>query len=237
MSDVPTKLGSIQDRGDLPRPPFPLIGVFLILAVGTWVPLVVFARARVVKSDSTRVHIVQDMDNQPRYGAQAHSETFADNRAMRLPVPGTVARGQLEEDDHLFRGFRQTGGVPVFFESLPPTIELNQSLLARGRQRYDIYCAVCHGIDGYGDGPVTDRAVKRRLSWVTPANLHGDAVRARQDGHLFNTITNGIRNMAGYGSQIAPQDRWAIVAYVRALQLSQRVPAAQVPAEQRDGMR
>jgi mono/diheme cytochrome c family protein len=108
----------------------------------------------------------------------------------------------------------------------------------RGQQRFNIYCAVCHGTDGYGNGPVNNRAVQRQeQKWVPAANLHSDVVRSRPDGHIFNTITNGIRNMAGYGSQIPVQDRWAIVAYLRALQLSQHAPASAVPAEQLNTMR
>ncbi len=236
MSEVPTKLGSLEDR-ELPRPPFPLIGVFLILVVGTWIPLVVFARARVNRADETRVHLVQDMDSQPKYGAQSSSQVFADQRSMRLPIPGTVARGELEEDDHYNRGYRLDGGKAVFYDSLPSQVTLDQPLLMRGQQRFNIYCATCHGADGYGNGPVNDRAVRNKLSWVTPANLHSDAVRARPDGHLFNTITNGIRNMGGYGAQIPTVDRWAIVAFVRALQISQRVPASQVPAQQLETMK
>jgi mono/diheme cytochrome c family protein len=236
MSDVPTKLGSLEDR-ELPQPPFGLIAVFLILVVGTWIPLVVFARARVTRADETRVHLIQDMDIQPRYGAQTSSQVFADQRSMRLPVPGTVARGELEDDDHYYRGFRRDGDKVVFYDSLPQQVTLDQSLLMRGQQRFNIYCATCHGTDGYGNGPINARAVQNKLSWVTPANLHSDPVRARPDGHLFNTITNGIRNMAGYGPQIPTQDRWAIVAYLRALQVSQRVPAANLTQEQQNSLK
>lgn len=242
-SEAPKKLGSLSPRGELPRPPFVMIAVFLVLTVATWIPLVVFARARVSKSTEPRVHMFQDMDNQPRYGAQQASPIFADGRSMRLPIPGTVARGKLEEDDHLYRGYRRTidastGKVDtIFFETLPSQIQLNQALLERGQQRFNIYCGVCHGNDGYGNGPVNVRALERsEAKWVPPANLHTEVVIGRQDGHLFNTITNGIRNMAGYGSQISTEDRWAIVAYLRALQTSQHVPPSAVPAQQLSNM-
>jgi mono/diheme cytochrome c family protein len=243
MPDAPVKLGSLEQR-ELPRPPFVMIAIFLILVVATWIPLVVFARARVTRSDLTKAHLFQDMDVQPRYGPQDRSAIFADARAMRLPIPGTVARGQLAEDDHFFRGFARTFNAGAnkydvtFFESLPPQMQLAPELLERGRQRFNIYCATCHGLDGYGNGPINARAVeKQEPNWVPPSNLHTELVRGRPDGHLFNTITNGIRNMAGYGSQIQdPADRWAIVAYLRALQLSQNAPPSAVPAQQRDSM-
>jgi mono/diheme cytochrome c family protein len=245
MSDqVQGQLGEPPLRTELPRPPFFMIGAFLVLTTATWIPLVVFARARVTKTDWTRVHIVQDMDNQPKYKAQDPSEVFADGRAMRLPITGTVKRGGLDEDDHFFRGFSRTldastGKYDVkFFDLLPPQVPLSEALLKRGQERYNIYCSVCHGSDGYGNGPVNARAVqKQERTWVPAANLHTDIVRGRPNGHLFNTATNGIRNMAGYGAQISTEDRWAIVAYVRALQLSQRVPADSVPREKLDAMR
>jgi mono/diheme cytochrome c family protein len=245
MSDEPVKghLGEPPLRTELPRPPFFMIGIFLILTTATWIPLVVFARARVTRTDWTRVHIIQDMDNQPKYKAQDPSNVFADQRSMRLPIPGTVKRGGLEEDDHFYRGFSQTtdpaGKAQVkFFDTLPQQVQLAEPLLKRGQERYNIYCAVCHGTDGYGNGPVNARAVqKQEPKWVPAASLHTEAVRSRPDGHLFNTITNGIRNMAGYASQISVEDRWAIVAYVRALQLSQNVPANQVPPDKLQAMR
>lgn len=237
MSEEPVKLGTLQQR-ELPSPPFIMIGIFLILVVATWIPLVVFARARVTRSNEPRVHLIQDMDVQPKYLAQASNDIFADGRSMRLPIPGTVAQGKLEEDDHYYRGYRKEGNVSTFFTSLPPQVQLTENFLLRGQQRYSIYCATCHGSDGYGQGPIHRRAVERQeAAWVPPADLHTPAVRAREDGHLFNTITNGIRNMAGYGSQIPVEDRWAIVAYLRALQLSQQAPAGAVPAERLNSMR
>lgn len=239
--EVRGNLGAPPLQTELPRPPFFMIAAFLILAVATWIPLVVFARARVTRSDQPRIHIFQDMDNQPRYGAQDSSTVFADNRAMRLPIPGTIARGQLQEDDHYYRGFTRASGNAdggaTFFDSLPQQVQLSPALLKRGQERYTIYCAPCHGHDGYGNGPINSRAVeKQEPKWVPAASLHTDTVRSRPDGHLYNTITNGIRNMAGYGAQISVDDRWAIVAYLRALQLSQHTPATQVPAERLNEM-
>ncbi len=244
MSEAPRKLGSLSARGELPRPPFWMIAVFLVLIVATLIPLVVLARARVSRSDEPRVHIAQDMGIQPKYRPQAASEVFADGRAMRLPIEGTMARGHLQEDDHYYRGYasaaNSTGAERQvkFFDSLPPQVPLTPALLKRGQERFNIYCAVCHGQDGYGNGAINARALERQEpKWVPPADLNSDVVRGRPDGHLFNTITNGIRNMAGYGSQIPVQDRWAIVAYLRALQLSQHAPASLVPAEKIEALR
>ena len=242
MSQVqpPEKLGSLANaRAELPRPPFIMIAVLLVLIVASWIPLVVSARGRLSKSREPRIHLIQDMDSQPKYRAQDASTVFADGRAMRLPIQGTVARGKLQEDDHFYRGYQRTAAGEVqFYDSLPPQVKLNPTLLKRGQERFNIYCSVCHGVDGYGNGPINARAVERQESkWVLPANLVADQIRARSDGHLFNTITNGIRNMAGYGSQIPPEDRWAIVAYVRALQLSQNAPPAAVPGDKLDTMK
>jgi mono/diheme cytochrome c family protein len=229
---IRSHLGAPPLRTELPAPPFFMIGGFLILAVATWIPLVVFARARVNRGDEPRVHIFQDMDVQPKVKPQDSSQVFADGRAMRMPIPGTVARGSLQEDDHYFRGFKKSQAGFEFFDSLPPQLELSPALLNRGRQRFNIYCAPCHGQDGYGNGPINARAIEKQdPNWVPAASLHTDTVRGRPDGHLFNTATNGIRNMAGYGSQTSTEDRWAIVAYLRALQLSQHAPANIVPRE------
>ena len=226
----------------LHRPPFWMIATFLILVVLTWIPLVVSARRRVSLSASPRLHLVQDMDNQPKYKAQHASPLFADGRADRPHVPGTVARGRLEEDAHYYRGFemRQKDGKPqpVFFKGFPKQVKVDQRLLERGQQQYNIYCAPCHGMGGYGDGPVNLRAVElKEPKWVQAFSLHSDTTRARSEGELFSAISVGIRNMAGYASQIQVHDRWAIVAYVRALQLSQDAPANAVPAEKLSSMK
>ena len=112
-------------------------------------------------------------------------------------------------------------------------LPVNKTAATSGQQMYSNYCAPCHGLDGYGHGPINERAqelqVKSEAQWSPAADLHGDTIRGRADGHLYNTINNGIRNMPGYGAQIPVADRWAIVAYLRALQLSQHAPADSVP--------
>ena len=117
-------------------------------------------------------------------------------------------------------------------------------MLRRGRERYDIYCAPCHGLGGYGDGMVARRAADMQAAgadtaagWVAPTNYHNDDLRKRPAGHLYNTITNGIRSMPAYGKQIPVTDRWAIVAYVKALQRSQNARPDDVPPAEREKLK
>ena len=117
-------------------------------------------------------------------------------------------------------------------------ISVTMQLMERGRERFDVFCAPCHGLAGAGDGMVAKRAEElQEGTWTPPASFHSELVRGRTDGHLFNTITNGIRNMPAYAPQIPVEDRWAIVAYVRALQRSQGAPLEDVPADVRAQLR
>jgi mono/diheme cytochrome c family protein len=150
---------------------------------------------------------------------------------MRPPVEGTVARGESYVDTHMYEGV--SGGQ--WATALPAPMKLDAATLARGRQRFDIYCSACHGYAGFGDGAVNQRAMElvtnangpvNGTQWVAAKSLHDDTTRNQPMGQLFNTITHGIRNMAGYASQIPVEDRWAIAAYVKALQLSQDAAAA-----------
>jgi mono/diheme cytochrome c family protein len=184
-------------------------------------------RARVVKKTEPRIHIIPDMDNQPKVKAQSRFMLFADRRGMRPPVAGTVARGSLIGDSSL--EFGRTAG-DVWVEAIP--VEMSMSLLERGRKRYDIFCSPCHGLSGYGDGMVARRADQlQEGTWTPPTSFHTELIRERPAGHIYNTISNGIRNMPAYGSQIPIDDRWAIVAYVRALQRSQNATIDDVPAD------
>src|ERR1019366_6298128 len=189
----------------LRRAPFWIVAAVIILVVLTWVPLVVIGRRRVSTETSPRLELFQDMSHQPKFRAQVFSPVFADSRADRPVIEGTVARGNLQEDDHYYRGFsrklnEQSGNWDVqFFDGLPAQVKLSSQLLHRGQERFNIYCAVCHGLDGYGHGPVNERAlelqVKSEAQWTPAADLHSETVRGRPDGHLYNTINNGIRNM------------------------------------------
>lgn len=176
--------------------------------------------------------IIPDMDRQEKFRPQSVNPMFADSRADRRPVPGTVAQGQLEEDSHLNRGL-VNGAWAVEFPG-----PVTESTMRRGQQRYEIFCAPCHGLAGMGDGIVAARAERlQEGTWTPPTNLHDVAVRERPVGHLYNTIANGIRNMPAYGAQIPVADRWAIVAYVRALQKSQNARIEDVPADIRPTLR
>jgi mono/diheme cytochrome c family protein len=224
----------------LRRPPFWMTSAIVVFVVASWVPLVFFARARVTPSPEPRVQFVQDMGTEPKYREQQTSEVFADGRADRLPVPGTVARGQLMADDNYYRGYTRAAGQPAkFVDGYPSEVKVDLALVQRGQDRFNIYCAPCHGLDGSGKGPVHIRAgvELQESKWVPPADLHSETVRGRANGHLFNTISVGIRNMPGYGQQIPVADRWAIVAYVRALQLSRDVPANMLTQDQLNALK
>ena len=245
----------------LPRPPFWMVAIALIGVVATWLPLAIVSRARVSNSAEPRIQLMQDMGIQPKFREQETNWLFADDRAMRPKIPGTVAYGSLEEDDNYYRGFvRQNDGTGkwtvVFADTLPGRILEAKNdkdrvtkmtrLLRRGQVRFNIYCYVCHGYDGSGHGPINQRALELKatdtdpahpigVNWTPAAQLSSDTIRAEPDGKIFNTITNGIRSMPSYGSQIPADDRWAIVAYVRALQLSQGgAPQSVLSQTQRD---
>lgn len=210
-----------------------LIALVVILVALSWIPLALALRARTVKKTEPRIHLIQDMDNQPKVKAQSRLMLFADRRGMRPPVPGTVARGSVIDDPAVQLG---TTGDGEWVDTIP--VPVTMSLLERGRQRYDIYCSPCHGLSGYGDGMVARRADQlQEGTWTPPTSFHTEVVRTRPDGHIFNTISNGIRNMPSYGSQVPVADRWAIVAYVRALERSQNATIDDVPADLRAQLR
>jgi len=210
----------------------------LVLTLAALVPFACVARTRAVNSSVPRVHLVQDMDNQAYYKDQRTHPDFADRRSMRPPVAGTVPstitrlepQGTFNDDEHYLTGL-VNGDYAVGF---PAGYRVTEASVRHGQQRFDIYCSPCHGAAGYGDGMVARRAdATQQATWVPPTSLHDALPLSRTEGHLFNTITNGIRTMPAYGSQIPVDDRWAIVSYVRALQRSQNARLADVPAESR----
>ncbi len=218
-----------------------VIYVTVILVALSLLPLAVIAVARNRSSSRPRLHVVPNMDAQESFKAQQGSTLFADGRAMRAAPAGTLAQGELYEDEAFFRGRR--GGS--FIDAYPKALEVDEAMLLRGRQRFDIYCAPCHGYAGQGDGMVSQRALKlAEGSWVPPSNLTAPLIRTRPLGQLYETIANGVTNvetgvrtMPAYGPQIPVADRWAIVAYIKALQLSQGVQVDDLPAELRQGLR
>jgi mono/diheme cytochrome c family protein len=159
----------------------------------------------------------QDMHNQPKYKPLRASSFFPDGSSARPLVEGTVARGTLGEDEAFFTG--KVGMQLVKELPFPATKEV----LDRGQQRYDIYCAPCHDRTGSGNGMVVQRGYRQ------PPSMHIDRLRNVENGHFFDVMTNGFGAMPDYKVQITPRDRWNIVAYIRALQLSQHATAADVP--------
>jgi mono/diheme cytochrome c family protein len=213
------------------------IAVLLIGLVA--IPAVVIARIRSVYSSKPRVHVFMDMDVQPKLKPQQVSPMFADRLAQRPPVPETIARGELRTDMGYFTGkvsdvgraqpAATTNPSDQWLTQLP--LPLTDEVIRRGRQRFDIFCAPCHGFDGGGTGMVAVRAAAlQEAAWVKPTSLHSEQARGRPVGHLFNTISEGIATMPSYAAQIAVEDRWAIVAYIRALQRSQNAKPEDVPA-------
>lgn len=179
-----------------------------------------------------RVHTFLDMDVQPKYRAQAASSLFPDGMATRPPVPGTIGRDEMEDNTALYLG--KTGDE--WIQEFP--VRVDMAAMARGQERFTIYCAPCHGLTGEGDGMVSRRATERaEANWVPPLSLHAESVRVQPVGQLYNTVTNGIRTMPPYASQMSVEDRWAVVLYVRALQRSQHATLEDVPPEMRNQLR
>jgi hypothetical protein len=163
----------------------------------------------------------QDMHDQPRVKALSKSTFYEDKRGARPLVEGTVARGDLRDDEHLYTG--KSAGA--FAASYP--FPIDEKVLQRGRQRFAIYCTPCHGQTGYGEGMVVQRGFKR------PTSFHIDRLRHAPPGYFFDVMTNGFGAMADYSAQVPVKDRWAIAAYIQALQLSQHASAAELSAEAR----
>ncbi|HUO08627.1 MAG TPA: cytochrome c [Phycisphaerae bacterium] len=257
-------------------------GLILTCLVAGLLPFVLVARSRASRSDRSPIHLVLDMDNQPRFDPQSTSPVFADGRAMRPQVPGTIAQEDLvlhseilndNDNPHLLGSdinisdpstlaavtlgrVRPENMNDQQFDSLKPPendadlaadksfyvhmipsqVKVTPEFLRRGEERFNIYCAPCHGMSGYGDGMINARAQSLMAtgtdgtSWTQPQNLNEQKIIDRPDGHIFNTITNGIRTMPPYDKQISIMDRWAIVAYVRALEQSQHASPKDVAA-------
>lgn len=162
-----------------------------------------------------------DMHVQPRYNPLDGSQFFEDGRSARPPVPGTVARGQLRIDQHYYTG--KIDGKEV--ETFP--FPVTEAVLERGRKRFNIFCTPCHGITGEGRGMIVERG------FPPPPSYHIDRLRQAPPGHFYSVITNGFGAMYSHAARIPPEDRWAIVAYIRALQMSQHATLADVPESER----
>jgi len=166
----------------------------------------------------------QDMHDQPKYKPLRKSSFFEDGRDSRPRVMGTVARGEVVREGPIQSGRLGT----AYVETLP--VAVTEPLLHRGRERYDIYCAVCHDRVGNGGGMIVERGYKR------PTSFHVPRLRDVADGYFFDVMTNGFGVMPSYATQVPVEDRWAITAYIRALQLSQAATLADVPATERSAL-
>ena len=167
----------------------------------------------------------QDMHDQPRFEPFEKNTFFADGRSVRPHVPGTVARGQLNEDRHLHTGW--TGDELA--ETFP--FPMTRREIERGRERFDIMCSPCHGRVGNGNGIVVERGFRR------PPSYHIDRLREAPVGHFFDVMTQGFGAMGDFTDRMSPRDRWCVVAYIRALQLSQETKLDELPARVREEFR
>ncbi|HYF51393.1 MAG TPA: quinol:electron acceptor oxidoreductase subunit ActD [Planctomycetota bacterium] len=212
--------------------PFAFYVPGVIAACFALIPPAIVYKMRNTRSPDPKIHLVLDMDFQNKYKAQSSSAFFADGKTSRPQVGGTVARGQLHDaNEHL-----HTGKIDGKWATTFP-FEVTEERMKRGQERFGIYCAACHGYSGKGDGMVARRADqlmadKKESDWVAPTNLNNESVAKQTHGELYNTATHGIRNMAGYASQISDEDRWNIILYVRALQRSNNAREKDVPPEE-----
>lgn len=161
-----------------------------------------------------------DMKDQPRYEALEHSDFFADGSSARHPVEGTIARGTLRHDDAMYKGMDDEGN---FVTTIP--VAVDEARLERGRERYDIFCSPCHDQTGSGYGMIVRRGYKQ------PTSFHDARLKGMPHGYYYDVITNGFGDMSSYAAQVKPEDRWAIVAYIRALQLAHDTELASLPAD------
>jgi mono/diheme cytochrome c family protein len=206
---------------------------FVLITVG----VVALAGFRGSKMTHPPIEVFPDMDHQPKYQAQHPSGFFADGRAARKPIPGTVPQGfnvknasyqtgadNVSTTSHFSNhpDYYNSGRMAeVYGDGIP--VEVTQRLLERGQERYNINCAICHDQAGTGNGII------KSYGLTTVASLQDDRIKNSPDGYLFSVITNGKNTMGAYGPQISVEDRWAIVAYLRALHKSQGVKVADLP--------
>jgi mono/diheme cytochrome c family protein len=183
------------------------------------------------------VELFPDMDHQAKYKPQAESKFFADGRADRPLPPGTVPYGRsadvaepafLKADDFRYAGKNADGS---FARGFPTGLVFNEALVRRGQNRYEIYCLPCHGKLGDGNG------ITKPYGMAATPTYHDDRIRGMAEGEIFNTITNGKNTMFPYGDKLSPDDRWAVIAYVRALQRAHHASLDDVPLNERGGLK
>ena len=181
---------------------------------------IILSACRGTPTTKSPVHLNQNMDFGYQYEAQEQNNFYADGRGMRTPVAGTVARGYYNNDSKLNNGKEANGS---FVKRIPLTV--NRSLVEKGKEKYEIFCTPCHG--GLGDG----KGMVVSLGLVPPPSYHDDRLRNVEDGYIYDVLTNGVRSMYGYKTQIpSVEERWAIVSYIRALQKSQNATANEYSA-------
>jgi len=201
--------------------------IFLLCVVG----VVAIAGKRGRISRQPPIELFPDMNRQPKLRPQTANAFFADGKSSRLPIAGTIAL----EDDHYQDLPVNTGRAPGttnFVDVLGTDVQVDEKLLARGQQRFNINCSPCHGAQGDGNG-----ITKRVKAMGTVANMHDQRIVKLTDGEIFNTITYGKNLMGGYGANISVEDRWAIVAYLRSLQLSRLGSIDDVPEPMRGSLK
>jgi len=215
------------------------IAAFIVASTAfALIPFAIAAKARTSHSAEPHMHIFPDMDFQPKYKSDQAMDLFADGRENRGELAGTIARGSLNADDLFYRGLDRSDSGGAWTTKFPAQLDVNEQLVKRGKNRYEIYCAPCHGFDGRGAGAIPQRVAATGGVWLArnlvdasnPVAIH------MPNGQLFNTISNGYNTMMGYAAQIPHADRWAIVLYVRALQRSQNASLEDVPPDHRSGM-
>ena len=229
------------------RMPIWLYGFIIVSTVFALVPFALIYRARATHAKEPHWNIFTDMDFQAKAKSDTACELFPDGRCNRGELPGTVARGWLEDDTAFYKGLTQeTGGewitnLPTPRPSTDPYMNWpgpTPEEMARGQQRYNIYCSPCHGYDGRGDGMIPQRVRRAGAGALLPRNLVDPktGVATIPNGQLFNTISNGYNTMMGYQAQIPAADRWAIVLYVRALERGANAGQADVPQDKMSEM-
>jgi mono/diheme cytochrome c family protein len=200
---------------------------FLILFVLVCIGVAAVAGFRGSNSRKPPLEFFNDMVRQNKIRPQTPNDFFPDHMASRLPVSGTIARGSHYQEIPEYTG--RVPGTTNFVETSP--IALSSTLLARGRERYQISCVPCHGPQADGNG------ITKKYGMVVVANLHDKRIVSMTDGEIFNTITYGKGLMGPYGQNVASEDRWAIIAYLRALQLSHLGTIEDVPSDLRAALR
>jgi len=200
---------------------------FLLIFALCTVMVVAIAGKRGSISRRPPIELFPDMNRQPKLRPQVPNAFFADGRSSRPPIPGTIARGDRYEDLPVNTG--RVTGTTNFAETIP--VEVTAKLIARGQQRFNINCSPCHGEQGDGNGVV------KKLGLATVANLHDKRIVELPDGEIFNTITYGKNTMGPYGANVTIDDRWAVIAYVRALQLSRLGSIDDVPESMRASLK